>query len=101
MGETFRWWLVVEGIGLLGLPLAFMIFRRLPDRGYAFAKPLSILLGGYVFWLALSLHVLPNRPGSIVWCFAALGLASGLILKSHWREMSAELGQRLVVVLAV
>ena len=83
MAETFRWWVVVEVIGLVGLPIAFMVFRRLPDRGYAFAKPLSILLGGYFFWLLLSLHLLPNRPGSVVWCFIFLAVASLLILRRH------------------
>ena len=56
IAETFRWWLVLEGIGLLALPIALLLFRRLPGRGYAFAKPLGLLLGGYLFWLTLSLH---------------------------------------------
>ena len=37
------WWLMLEGAGLLVLPLAFRLFRHLPDRGYAFAKPLSLI----------------------------------------------------------
>src|SRR2546423_15671029 len=101
MGETIRWWLVVEVIGVLGLPIAFTIFHRLPDRGYAFSKPLSILLGAYLFWLALSLHLLPNRPGSIIWCFACLAVVSAIILKNHAREMRVELGGRLPVVIAI
>ena len=32
-GHTFKWWLVVELIGLAALPLAFRALRWLPGRG--------------------------------------------------------------------
>src|SRR5947209_3750501 len=101
MAETLRWWLVVEVIGLIGLPIAFVAFRRLPDRGYAFARPLSILVGAYLFWLLLSLHLLPNRPGSIVWCFIGLGAISAVLFRRHRAAMAAELGERWAVILTV
>ena len=31
------WWLWMQILGLAELPLAYRFFRRLPDRGYAFA----------------------------------------------------------------
>src|SRR5437773_4389868 len=96
MAETFRWWIVVELIGLLGLPIAFLLFRRLPDRGYAFAKPLGIVLGGYLFWLFLNLHLMTNRPGSVVLCFALLGGLSFFIYRRHRAEMTDSF-RRLVV----
>src|SRR3989337_1666612 len=99
--ETLAWWLVVEGIGVLALPLAFVLFRRLPDRGYAFAKPVGILLGGYLFWLALTARVLPNRPGTIVWCFIVLAAISGLIYWNRKQEILDELRHRMHVIVAV
>jgi hypothetical protein len=39
-GHTFKWWLVVELIGLAALPLAFRALRWLPGRGCA-AKSLG------------------------------------------------------------
>ncbi len=101
MAETLRWWFVLEVMGLVGLPLAFVAFQRLPDRGYAFAKTLTVLLGAYVFWLALSLHVLPNRPGSIVWCFLALAAVSGSVLLRRYRELREAVSERLPVIVAV
>lgn len=101
IAETLRWWLVIQGIGLIGLPIAFVLFRSLPDRGYAFAKPVGILLGAYLFWLALSLHVLPNRPGSIVWVYVLLTGISALILRASKDEMIAALKERANVLLAV
>ena len=35
------WWLLLQLFGLVGLPLAFRLLGNLPDRGYAFARPLS------------------------------------------------------------
>src|SRR3989304_2114642 len=104
ISETFRWWLVVEGAGLLALPLALLLFQRLPGRrpparppepfrgwlggagagppplpialllfqrlpgrGYAFAKPVGLLLGAYLFWLPLPPPVLPTPPRRLVW----------------------------------
>jgi len=99
--ETLGWWLVVEAVGLVALPLAFVLFRRLPDRGYAFAKPVGVLLGGYLFWLALTAHLLPNRPGSIVWCYLALAVASGLVFRARKREILEGLQERIGVVIAV
>jgi YYY domain-containing protein len=49
--DIFIWWLVVQVIGLLGLPLTTFFFRTLPDQGYAFSKSMGLLLIGYGGWL--------------------------------------------------
>ena len=92
MAETAHWWLIVQLIGLIGLPISFVLFQRLPDRGYSFSKPTAILLTGFLFWLALSLHVLPNRPGSIVWCLIALSVVSGLIARRRRHAKPRDVG---------
>ena len=48
MVSVLSWWLIMQVLGLAALPLAWRIFRNLPDRGYAFARPLGLLLAGYV-----------------------------------------------------
>ena len=101
IAQALAWWLTVEGIGLLALPIALVVFRRLPGAGYAFAKPLGILLGAYLFWLALSLHVLPNRPGSIVWVFLLLAAVDYYLIKRRGAELRALLNERLGFILAV
>ncbi|MBP7691166.1 MAG: hypothetical protein KA764_04585 [Anaerolineales bacterium] len=72
------WYLAVSAAGLLALPLAFRLFRALPERGYALARPLGLLAAGYVFWALGSLGFLRNEAAS-VWVAAGLVLAAGLV----------------------
>lgn len=66
MFEAFTWLLAVEALGLAALPLALWLLRALPDRGVAFAKPLGLLVVGYVIWLGSALGVLAStRPTAL------------------------------------
>jgi YYY domain-containing protein len=99
--EALAWWLVIHGIGLVALPITLLVFRRLPGAGYAFAKPLGLLLAAYLFWLALSLHVLPNRPGSIAWVLLLLIAIDVYLVRRRGDELRALIGERLPFILAV
>jgi len=63
---TLIWWLMAEILGLMALPLAFRLFRALPDRGYALSKPLGILLSSYLFWILVTFGFLANKRDAIV-----------------------------------
>jgi len=60
------WWLLLQLFGLVGLPLAFRLLGNLPDRGYVFARPLGLLLTGYLLWLGGSLGFWRNSVGGTV-----------------------------------
>ena len=49
------WWLVIMIIGVGFVPLTFLLFHKLPDRGYALSKSLGLLLLTYLVWIASSL----------------------------------------------
>lgn len=68
-------WLVIQLFNLIGLPVAFRLFKNLPDRGYGLARPLGLLLSGYGLWLLGSLGLLKNNLGGAV---LAMGLVAGL-----------------------
>jgi uncharacterized membrane protein len=72
----FLWWLAIQVIGLAALPLAWRLLRRLPGRGYAFAKPLGLLLVCYLLWLGASFRVLPNDLGGILVALVAVAVFS-------------------------
>jgi YYY domain-containing protein len=76
MIEVFSWWLLLELIGLAVLPIALRFFRNLPDRGYAFIKPLGLLLIAYPFWLLTTFGFLTNTRGAIALVAILVALAS-------------------------
>lgn len=84
MGELFSWWLVVEVLGAAGLPLAALLFARLPDRGWALAKPLALLVTGWLIWFPLSL--VTSLPYNRIWILATfLFFALGNAALLYWR----------------
>ncbi|MCA9886182.1 MAG: hypothetical protein KC708_24590, partial [Anaerolineae bacterium] len=60
------WWLMIAIAGWTVMPLAWRLLGGLPDRGYTLAKPLGLLLIGFVYWLLVSLGLLGNTTGGIL-----------------------------------
>jgi len=73
---VFLWWLIIEILGLIALPLTVRLFRHLPDRGYALAKPLGLLSVSYVLWIGATFGLLHNNVGGIVFSILAVGAFS-------------------------
>ncbi|HEY7850184.1 MAG TPA: DUF2298 domain-containing protein [Ktedonobacterales bacterium] len=70
MSVTLVWWLFIEALGLVGAPLAATVLRKLPDRGWALSKPLSLLALGWLVWFPLSLNA--ALPFNRAWLIGAL-----------------------------
>jgi YYY domain-containing protein len=85
------WWLLIQIFCVAVLPLAWSLFRFLPDRGYALAKALGLLLVSYLLWLGASFKLLPNSAGGIVFALVIVGGVSwwvgreGLRRSAHGR----------------
>jgi YYY domain-containing protein len=86
---VIAWWLALELLGLLALPLTFVIFRRFDDRGYVLSKPLGLLIVGWGAWLLASGRLLPFGPGSIAVAAGLLALLAGLLARSYRQELIA------------
>jgi YYY domain-containing protein len=96
-GAFLRWWACTLLIALALWPITYQCLKRLPDRGFAFARMVGLIGVGYCFWLGCWLHLWPNVSGT-VWLCAALLLGAGLLLaqhrgekpwaflREHWRE---------------
>jgi len=87
------WYLALAACGLLALPLALWLGRRLPDRGYGVARPLGLLLVGYPTWL-LGLFGALDSTGPTVAVVAALVAAAlwgwhGRAVLAFWRARRA------------
>ena len=66
MANVLTWFVTIEILGLIAFPLAFLLFSRLPDRGYAFAKPLALVLVAYPLWLLGLTQFIPNSRFTIL-----------------------------------
>lgn len=83
-----RWWLLLELIGLVGLPISMVVLRALPGRGICFRRPVGLLLSDYIFWLLVTLGLLQNTTASAA---LSLGIVACVSLTLVWRQ-----GQSLI-----
>ncbi len=83
------WFLILEAIGLLALPLTLTAFGRLADRGYIFSKAIGLLVVGWGAWMIASLHLAPFTWWAILAVMALLALISGWTLRERRAELLA------------
>lgn len=80
------WWLVVQLLGFLALPLTYTVFRNFADRGYAFSKPVGLLIVAYLVWLPISLRFLRNQLATYLLALVLLAAFSYFLFRRR-REM--------------
>ena len=83
MSSFLIWLLVVELVGLIAFPLAYALFKRLPDRGATLCKVLGILLVSYALWLIGLAGWAPHSQITVWALVLALAVVSGWIA---WRK---------------
>ena len=101
MFDALVWFLSIHLLGLLGLPLAFALFSRLPDRGYTLAKPLGLILASYLLWLLGLTGFIPNSQTAVVGILLLMAVAGGFIIRTHLRELGRFLAtERRTIIVA-
>ncbi|HVM33400.1 MAG TPA: DUF2298 domain-containing protein [bacterium] len=98
MGPLLVWWLVVVLLGWALLPLSFLVFRHLPDKGYGASKVLALLLMGYFSW------ILGYAGFNYLTICLALGILlamSALFFSQTWNGIRKFFKERLGYVLVV
>src|SRR5205085_11423229 len=94
MADAIVWWLTIEILGLVALPVAAVLLRPLPDRGYAVSKIVGILLVGWLAYTLAMMKVLQFGRGSIALCLLALAGFSAWLLYRTDRALLNELAER-------
>ena len=89
MLDLVIWLLVIELMGLVAFPLAFVLFGRLPDRGYSLTKPLAMLLAAYLLWLLGLTQAVLNSPITIVGIMLLGAAVFGWLYYRRWPELES------------
>ncbi len=108
MIDALRWLLALELLGAIAAPFAFVLLPGLRDRGFAFAKPLGLLMLAYPLWLVGSAGALPVNGWTVAAAVVALGAAAGALayrrrdelrdfVRREWRLLLAVEGAFLLV----
>ncbi|MGH7441461.1 MAG: DUF2298 domain-containing protein [bacterium] len=79
----FVWWLVSMLLALLAWPLAYRLFRFLPDRGLGFSRLVGWLLTGYLAWI---MGFVSNGLATSVLAWVLLGLLSWTLFRRNRGE---------------
>ncbi len=90
----FYWWVLLLGLGVVFLPLTWLLFPKFFDKGYAFSKIIAILCVSYVTWLLGSLKVLQFLPEA-VWLIVVIAVAINLFLLRERRERVTKDAKRI------
>ncbi len=104
------WLALVQLASLAFLPVGFLLFRGLRDRGYLLSKTMAVLLLAYLPWLLAALNILDFTRLSIYLGLAVMAIAGAYIavtrrddilafLKARWRVLALEEALFLVAFL--
>ncbi len=100
MLDFFVWYLAISIIGWLAFPIAFRLLGRLHDRGLTLARPLGLLLWGFVFWLLASFRILQNDLGGVLVALALLIGVSYWAGRGRWGALRGWLSEHVSLILA-
>ncbi|GAK54472.1 conserved protein [Candidatus Moduliflexus flocculans] len=81
------WYLFFLTLGWGSFPLAFAVFQRFPDRGFALSKIFGLFCVSYAIWLSASLNIAPYTSSTITLFLAIFGILNGIFLLLHRRAI--------------
>ena len=94
------WFLLLELVGLLALPITLTTFQRLTDRGYIFGKSLGLLIVAWGSWMIASLRIAPFSWWVILLWALVFALISFFIARKRWNELKLFLRSNWRLLLA-
>jgi YYY domain-containing protein len=92
------WYLHLQLVALLALPLVFGVCTRLHDRGYGLTKSIGLILVTYFTWLAAHGLLAFDRP-AVLAAMGMLAMLSVAALWYSWRDLLEFLSARWRLVL--
>ncbi len=99
IGVSLLWLLILEVFGIAAFPIAYRAFSKMPDRGWAFSKPLGMLFVGFGTWVLGLTHTLPNSRWTVLLALGIVVFVSWLSLRSSRDEIIAFLRRNVSTVI--
>lgn len=104
LGALLVWGILLVVLQMASWPLVRRVFTRLPDRGWGFARPMSIMLSGTALWYLASFHIVQFTSVWAVLAILLFGLACWLGLRRiplfsgelSWRSNPIAVGAEVV-----
>lgn len=78
-GAFLVWIALMIVLHAVSWPIARRVFTRLPDRGWAFSRLITLLVAGYAVWLFASIHLISFRAIWAAVAVAGLGAISLIV----------------------
>ncbi|HSJ86754.1 MAG TPA: DUF2298 domain-containing protein, partial [Anaerolineales bacterium] len=85
------WFVLLELISIVALPLTLTAFHRLTDRGYIFSKSLGLLIVAWGSWMLSSLRIAPFTWWEILLVTILFAAASFFFTRHRWDEFKTYL----------
>ena len=93
MLDALLWYGWTQIFALAGWLIASRWLRGLADRGYGLSKALGLLLGGFVYWMLVTLGLAQNNTGAVLLALAVL-FAAGFLLRRTGDDAAQNPGRR-------
>ncbi len=93
------WVLALVVIGIVGLPFVWLACASLPDRGLALARPIGLLLVGWLVWLLASSGLMDFSRRSILVGIGIVATGGVVLVAPRRREFSTWLRERWRLIL--
>ncbi len=72
--SVFMWYVLIQILALLAMPLHFKVFAGLPDKGYGLSKVTGIFMFALVSWILVSLKILPFTQAALLGILAVISV---------------------------
>ncbi|MDE2837992.1 MAG: DUF2298 domain-containing protein, partial [Chloroflexota bacterium] len=95
------WFLTLQAFSFAVFPIAFRAFSRMPDRGYAFAKPLGLLSVGFFAGLIGMTRIIPTSNLSVLAAGVVVVGISVFAGRRWWSEIRSFLWSNRKLVIAI
>ena len=87
MSDIILWLLILELIGLIGLPVVYSLLPNLWDRGFAFSKITGLLILSISTWALSVTSLVPNTQELLFVILIIYCLSSANLLRLNFNEL--------------